>query len=260
MELITSVKNPLIVQTKKIKENPKDKLFIENPKLIREAFQSNLIFDYVLISKTKYEKIIKEYDFLSNYNIYLVGENVIEHLSDTKTPQGVIAIVNFKAKELKKPEGNYIVLESLQDPGNLGTIIRSAKGTNFKDIYLINCVSFCNQKVVRSAMGNLFNLNLYTFSSTQEFLNFADKNKLNFCVADMNGDNLFSIKEPLTNYGFVIGNEGKGVSAILKEKANKKISIPMKNGLESLNAGVSCSIIIYYLDNLIWFFYKIFIY
>ena len=251
MELITSVKNPLIVQTKKIKETSKDKLFIENPKLIREAFQSSLDFDYILISTKKYEKIIREYDFLTNYNIYLVGENIIEHLSDTKTPQGVIAVVNFKTKEIKIPEGNFIVLENLQDPGNLGTIIRSAKGTSFKDLYMINCVSYCNQKVIRSAMGNLFDLNLYTFSSTPEFLDFANQNDLKLCVADMNGENLFKITEPLPNYGFIIGNEGKGVSKILKEKANKTISIPMKNGLESLNAGVSCSIIIYYLDNLI---------
>lgn len=250
MEIITSVKNPLVIQTKKIKDGTKGKLFIENPKLIKEAFQSNLSFDYVLISKQKYENILKEFSFLKKLNLQIVGDNVIEHLSDTKQPQGLIAVVNFEPRNLEKPKGNFIVLESLQDPGNLGTIIRSARGTSFKDIYLINTVNYCNQKVVRSAMGNLFDVNLYTFSSTEEFVKFANENKLNLMVADLDGENLFDIKKPLVNHGIIIGNEGNGVSKQLKDFVNKKISIPMKNGLESLNAGVSCSIIIYYLDNL----------
>ncbi|MBQ3214359.1 MAG: RNA methyltransferase [Clostridia bacterium] len=250
MEIITSVKNPLVVQTKKIRDEAKDKLFLENPKLINEAYISNLNFDYVLVSKDKYDILLQKFSFLSKLKIILVGENVIEHLSETKKPQGVIAIVNYSQKQLSIPQGNFIVLENLQDPGNLGTIIRSAKGTNFKDIYLINCVNYCNQKVVRSAMGNLFDVNLYTLSSTEEFVDFANKNKLNLLVADMSGENLFKINSPLSNYGVIIGNEGNGVSEQLKTLANKIVSIPMKNGLESLNAGVSCSIIIYYLDNL----------
>ena len=250
MEIITSVKNPLVVQTKKIKEEAKNKLFLENPKLINEAFVSNLTFDYVLISKDKYEVLLQRFPYLEGLNLILVGENVIEHLSDTKKPQGVIAIVDYSQKELSKPTGNFIVLENLQDPGNLGTIIRSAKGTNFKDIYLINCVNYCNQKVIRSAMGNIFDVNLYSLSSTKDFIEFSKQNKLSLLVADMSGKNLFEIDRPLSNYGVIIGNEGNGVSEDLKAIANKVISIPMKNGLESLNAGVSCSIIIYYLDNL----------
>lgn len=251
MEIITSVKNPIVVQTKKIKDNSKDKLFLENPKLIKEAFKSGLVFDYALVSKDHYDDLLDEYDFLKQITVYQVSDNIIKSLSDTKTPQGVISIVNFKQTRLNNPVGNFIVLENIQDPGNLGTIIRSARGTSFKDIYLINCVSFCNQKVIRSAMGNLFDVNLYPFASTEQFIEFANKNNLQLMVADMSGKNLFEIKEPLkTNFGVIIGNEGKGVSNILKEKANLIVSIPMKNGLESLNAGVSCSIIIYYLDNL----------
>ncbi|MBQ9792605.1 MAG: RNA methyltransferase [Clostridia bacterium] len=250
MEIITSVKNPLVVQTKKIRDEAKNKLFLENPKLINEAFLSNLTFDYVLISKDKYDNLLQKFPYLSKLKLILVGENVVEHLSETKKPQGVIAIVDYSQKQLSKPEGNFIVLENLQDPGNLGTIIRSAKGTSYKDIYLINCVNYCNQKVVRSAMGNLFDVNLYTLNSTEEFITFSKENNLNLLVADMSGENLFEIKRQIPNYGVIIGNEGNGVSEELKTQANKIISIPMKNGLESLNAGVSCSIIIYYLDNL----------
>lgn len=250
MEIITSVKNPLVVQTKKIKDEAKDKLFLENPKLINEAYISNLTFDYLLISKDKYNDLLQKFPYLSRLNLILVSENVIEHLSETKKPQGVIAVVNYSQKKISKPEGNFIVLENLQDPGNLGTIIRSARGTSYKDIYLINCVNYCNQKVVRSAMGNLFDVNLYRFETTEDFISFSKKNNLNLLVADMSGENLFEIKRQIPNYGVIIGNEGNGVSERLKAQANKVVSIPMKNGLESLNAGVCCSIIIYYLDNL----------
>lgn len=248
MEIITSVKNPLIIKTKEIKLNPSGKLFLENPKLIKEAFLSNLTFDYVLIDEKKFENLLKEYSFLKNTKNILVSNSVLSSLSDTKTPQGVIAVVEFQFSKLNLPKQNFLVLENIQDPGNLGTIIRSARGTSFLDIYLIDCVSPFNQKVIRSAMGNLFCVNLYSFKTTQEFLTFANKNNLNFFVADMNGQNLFKFSEK--NIGVVIGNEGNGVSSEIKKFSKGSLTIPMKNGLESLNAGVSASIIMYYLDNL----------
>lgn len=250
MEVITSVKNELVIKTKKIKNEPNGKLFLESPKLIREAYNSKLPFDYCLISKTNYNSLIENYPFLNYVKTFVVSDNVISSLSETKSPQGLIAVVNFVEKQPSVPTNNFIVLENLQDAGNLGTIIRSCRGANFKDIYLINCVSYYNQKVVRSAMGNIFDVNLYSFKTTNQFLEFAKLNNLNLAVADMNGENLFNIKTKPQNLGIVIGNEGNGVSVEMKNYCKKIISIPMKNGLESLNAGVSCSIIMYYLDNL----------
>lgn len=250
MEIITSVKNEIVIKTKKIKQEPNGKLFLENPKLVSEAYKSKLEFDYCLISNTKYDDIISNYPYLKNEKLIIVGDNIISSLTDTKSPQGLIAIVNFKEKPLNTPKNNFVVLENLQDAGNLGTIIRSCKGTDFSDIYLINSVSYYNQKVIRSAMGNLFDVNLFTFKTTTEFIDFATKNNLQLAVADMNGDNLYKIKSKPQNLGIVIGNEGNGVSSEMKTYCKKIISIPMKNNLESLNAGVSCSIIIYYLDNL----------
>lgn len=250
MEIISSVKNPLIVNIKKIKENFNGKLFLENPKTIEEAYLQNISFDICLIDEQKKESILQKFPFLNNLNIVLVKENVLKSLSDTKSPQGVVVVANIKPLALKKPQDNFLVLENLQDPGNLGTIIRSARGTNFKDIYLINCVSPYNQKVVRSTMGAIFSQNLYFFRSTREFLDFAKNANLSLCVADMTGENLFGYKKPNTNFGIVIGNEGAGVSEEMKSASNYAVSIPMKNGLESLNAGVACSILMYYFDNI----------
>jgi len=98
-------------------------------------------------------------------------------------------------KEPKNISNNFLVLENIQDAGNVGTIIHSASGTSFKDIFLINCASVFNQKVVRSTMGGIFKENLCPL-----------------VIADMSGQNLFKFKKPTSNFGVVIGNEGKRVS------------------------------------------------
>lgn len=250
MEVITSVKNPLVVKVKKIKQDPDDKLFLDNPKTIEEAFLLGLNIDVCLIDFNLKDKIFQNYAFLKNVNITYVSSNVLVNLSDVKTPQGIVCIIDLPKKQVEKPKSNFIVLENLQDPGNLGTIIRSARGTGFNDIYLINCVSPYNQKVVRSTMGAIFTQNLYFFKTTQQFIDFAKTNNLKLCSATMDGTNLFKFNPPKNNFGVVIGNEGNGISKDLIEVSDFKVSIPMKNKLESLNAAVACSIMIYYLDNI----------
>ena len=161
MEVITSVKNPLIAKLKKLKENFGGKLFLENPKTAEEAYLLGYKIDYCIIDVKAEDKLLKTFKFLKDISKTYVSSNVLTSLCEVKTPQGVVCIVDIPKKELALPQNNFLVLENLQDPGNLGTIIRSARGTDFKDIYLINCVSPYNQKVVRSTMGAIFNQNLY---------------------------------------------------------------------------------------------------
>lgn len=248
-EVITSVKNELVVKTKKFRDKFEGFLFLDNPKTIEEASLLNLKIEYVLLDKTKKDYFIEKYKFLKFCKIVLVSNNVIEFLSTTKTPQGIIAIVKIEKSTDIKISGNCLVLDCLQDPGNLGTIIRSARGTSFKDIVLINCVSPYNQKVVRSTMGSIFFENYHFFSSPKDFVDFAKQNNISLVVADMSGENLYSFEKPKNKYSIVIGNEGNGVSKEFLENS-LKVSIPMKNGLESLNASVACSILMYYFDNI----------
>lgn len=249
VEVITSVKNPLITKLKKLKDNFNGKLFLDNPKTAEEAFLLGFNIDFCLIDIEAKDKILNNFKFLKNVSKTYVSSNVLSVLSEVKTPQGVVCIVDVPKKELSLPKNNFLVLENLQDPGNLGTIIRSARGTDYKDIYLINCVSPYNQKVVRSTMGAIFNQNLYFFSLTQEFIDYAKQNNLNLCVGTMDGENIFNFKIPNSTFGIVIGNEGRGVSKELIDLATYKVSIPMKNNLESLNAAIACSIMMYYFDN-----------
>ncbi len=252
MEIISSTKNSLILQTKKIRDNQIDnKVFLDGPKIIEEAKKNNITIEYVLIDASICEKIFEQYKFLKDEKIVYVSAAIIQSLSLTKTPQGIVAVALMEPKVPEKPRSNFLVLENLQDPGNVGTIIRSARGTNFKDIYLINCANVFGQKVLRSTMGSVFATNLYLFKSTQEFCEFALKNNFELYGAELEGKNIFEVKTlPGSNFGIVIGNEGNGLTEEIKERCKGFFTIPMKNNLESLNASVACSIVMYYLDNL----------
>ncbi|NCB48609.1 MAG: RNA methyltransferase [Clostridia bacterium] len=250
METITSNKNQIVQKTIDIKKNGENLLLLENIKLICEAKNAGHKVKYVLIEKKKFDYFKTSFHFVFEGEYHIVSESVLSKICDTKSPQGIVAVVEFHSKIANKIEDNFLVLENLQDPGNVGTIIRSASGTSFKNIFLINCVSFLNQKVVRSTMGGIFRENLFSFKSLDEFLKYFKDKDFPLIVADMCGENLFEMKKMKEPFGLVIGNEGNGVSCELKKLATKTVSIPMKNGLESLNAGVSCSIITYFLDNL----------
>lgn len=250
MEIITSNKNPIVQKTIKIKKNGESLLFLENILLICEAKNAGHKIEYVLIEKKKFEYFKTNFPFVLESDFYVVSEDVFSKLCDTRSPQGIVAVVEFYSKKLDKIEGNFLVLENIQDPGNVGTIIRSASGTSFKDIFLIDCVSVFNQKVIRSTMGGIFRENLFSFKTLGEFLEYYKDKDYPLLVADMDGENLFKMGRIKSPFGVVIGNEGSGVSNELKNLATKTVSIPMKNGLESLNAGVSCSIITYFLDSL----------
>lgn len=234
--IITSSKNSFIVSLKKLCTNS-NVLCLDNPKLIAEAVKTNLELLYVI----KTEDYIGEF---SDSDVIVSG-HVLKQFTNTVTSQGVVALVKFENKPLKPPNKHFLILDNVQDPGNVGTLIRSAVGADFMDIYLVNCASVTNSKTVRSSMGALFKANVYQCADIKQHLKSWN---LPVYIADMNGENIFETK--FENVcGVVIGNEGNGVSAELCAIATKKISIPMQNDLESLNAGVSGSIIMYQIAN-----------
>lgn len=240
MDTISSIHNPLIKEIKKQKSN--DLLFLDTPKLIKEAHSAGVNFNYIFIQKGK------TFDFISEINTekIIVSDNIINSLSSVKTPAGIIAVAKAQKREFSMPRGNFLVLDKLQDAGNVGTLIRSALGADFKDIYLINCASVNSEKVIRSSMGAVFSLNCYEIDMNNFVENFANNTTLYCC--DMNGDNVFSCKIK-NNCGIVVGNEGNGVSAEIKAICSSTLRIPMCNNLESLNAAVSGSIIMYEIAN-----------
>ncbi|MBR4998305.1 MAG: RNA methyltransferase, partial [Clostridia bacterium] len=130
----------------------------------------------------------------------------------------------------------------LQDPGNVGTLVRSAMAFGFDDIYLVGGADPYSEKVIRSSAGTILNARLHIIDF-ETIKNNKDKIAKNFIVADMVGESINEIHLPKSRFAVIIGNEGQGVSDEFVNWSNTKISIPMRAGVESLNAGVAGSII-----------------
>lgn len=243
MEIIKSRSNPVVKDAinLKLKKFRQERLMalIEGIKIFEEALKEEFKFVKIFCTQEKYD----EYN-LKKFNcpIIVCSRDIIEYISTEKSPQGVIAIIQTKKFQFKKPSSNFLVLDSLQDPSNLGAIIRTAVATNFKDIYLINCCDIYNEKTIRSSMGNLFKCNFYDVKY-EDIKDFTHK----MYIADMKGKNVFEVNNFDEIVGLVIGNEGHGVSKEIKNLVVNYFSIPMENNVESLNASVSAGILMYHI-------------
>lgn len=256
MEKIT---NNLLKELKKMKREG-DLLFLDNIKIINDALKNKLIEPkYILVEK-------EELNIYPNCQVFKAERSVIEQLADTKTPQGVLCIADYLQHVVETPNDNFLVLDGLQDPGNVGTLIRTAFAAGFNDVFLIDSVRITNSKLVRSSVGAIFSTKVYEMTR-KDFVEFATKNRLCLLKADMNGENIFefadkpaqalgdsqhtnlksnfSSVQPAQALGVVIGNEGQGVSKEIGDLCTISVKIPMQKGIESLNAAVSGGIIMY---------------
>jgi TrmH family RNA methyltransferase len=182
-----------------------------------------------------------------------------ERVSGLETPEGIMAVV-----PIPTPKGvtfPYVVLDGIQDAGNVGTLLRSAKAFGFDTVFCLNCADVWSQKVIRSAMGAQFGLNIYEKFNHAKIggdLYIADMPEIveahaNPAHAASHGAHAhgrttppLSVERPeTTHFGIVLGNEGHGVSAQMRELPHKIVSIPQKKGVESLNVAVAGGIIMY---------------
>lgn len=219
------------LRDKKYRKN--NKLFmVEGDKFCYDLLNSNIEIVYTLTSNKN----------LNSFpNVCLVSPEQLSSIATTKTNQDIICVC--KKKECKVNSlGNSLILDNLQDPGNVGTLVRSALAFGFKDVYLVEGADPYGEKVIRSSAGTMLKIRLHECS----FEEISKNKKLiadNFIVADMNGENLDAFKKPAGKIAIIIGNEGQGVSDKFIGIADKTIAIKMSKQIESLNAGVAGSII-----------------
>ncbi|MBQ8792362.1 MAG: RNA methyltransferase [Clostridia bacterium] len=230
--------NNLIKTLKKQKRENDSLLFLDNFKIIKDALNGGLKAKYIFLSNEE-DNIFGKIDC----PVYKVDKSTIEQLSDSKTPQGVVCIAEYTQHIVEKPKTNFLVLDRLQDPGNVGTLIRTACACGFEYVYLLDSVKPTNSKLIRSTVGTIFQEKVISMTS-QDFIQKAKEWNLNLLVADMEGENIFNF-ETNQQIGLIVGNEGQGVSDELIKICTRKVRIPMKQGVESLNAGVSGAIIMY---------------
>ncbi len=205
-----------------------------------------LIEDEHLISEALNHHLVKEIitnDSSLTYSVptYYVSEHIMKLLTDQVSGAKVIGVCEkMKEKEIK---GNLIILDNIQDPGNLGTIIRSAVAFNFETLVLSSeTVDIYNPKVIRATEGMLFNLNIIR-TDIVPFLKNLDSTYLKVTTDVKKGKDIKEIKEE--NIALVIGNEGQGVREEVASLCDEKVHLEMTKICESLNAGVSASILMY---------------
>lgn len=237
--LITSKSNPLIKKVASLSDKKFRKQLglyvVEGLKTVNEC----------ILAGCQIENIICTEAASSGFNgAVIVSESVFKSISSEVTPQGVMAIVRIPQNKIIKPESRCLLLDRLQDPGNLGTVIRTANAAGYEDIYLINCTDPYSPKAVRASMSGIFFVNLYQ-GSKEEIL--TALNGVPLICADMDGEDIFSFKAP-KRFCLCVGNEGAGISKEIKDTSDYKVKIPMRETCESLNAAVSAGIAMYTLN------------
>ncbi len=222
-----------IKQLKDKKFRKQNNLFmVEGEKFCFDVLHSGVKILYTITSN----KNLTEFP-----NICVVSEQVLSGLASTVTNQNIICVCEFVKPNIESV-GNCLILDNLQDPGNVGTLIRSALAFGFKDIYLVGGADAFSEKVIRSSAGLVLQTRVHVVGF-EEILNNKTKIAKHFYVADMDGENINQTPLPKGRVAVVVGNEGNGVSQEFLRLADKKISIPMQPCVESLNAGVAGSII-----------------
>ena len=243
--MITNAKvKELIALRDKSKARRENGLYIvEGKKMCQEA-PANMVVETYVTDKFKQANI----EWLKDRKYEVIDEKTFEKLSDTKTPQGIMSVLKqpgYDLDGLLKEGELYIILEDIQDPGNLGTIIRTAEGAGATAIIMSRgCVDIFNPKTIRSTMGPIYRV---PFVYTDDLVAAIDKVKkagISVYAAHLKGEQYYDD----INYGrsaFLIGNEGNGLKEETASLADTYIKIPMAGKVESLNAAVATSILIY---------------
>lgn len=238
--MIESINNEKIKKYSKLlqkKYRDETNLYIvSTDHLVKEALKRNVVVDIFLLD----EKV-------NTYGkVTYVTESVMRKLTNLKTLPSVVAIV--KKEESKDIKGNVILLDGLQDPGNVGTIIRSAVAFNIDTIIVgDNTVDIYNEKVLRASEGMIYNVNIIKNNLVDAIM----KLKLDgYTIIGTKVDNGKNIKEiNASKYAFIVGNEGNGINNNILDLCDEYVYINMNNSCESLNVSIASSIIMYEINN-----------
>ncbi len=254
MQRISSKDNNLIKHIKKLKEkkyrDEYKEYIVEGLKLIDEAIKEDIEISEIVVCEgcDKSELIESHLKYeMARYECIYVPQNIFKLLSDVENPQGILAVIKLKngEEEIKYDEDIILALDDIQDPGNLGTILRTADSVGLKQILVSKgTVDSYNPKVVRSTMGATFRVKVIECEELKETLKETQKNGYKIMCTSL--DAKHSIYETKYNKKvIVIGNEANGVSKEIQKLADEKVIIPMLGKTESLNAAVATGVILY---------------
>ena len=236
--IILSRQNPLVKELASLKEKKGRRrtgtFLVEGHKMVREAVASGM--DVV--------RLILREDYAGETHglpAVLLGQDAFAAVCDEKTPQGIAAEVAIPLRSVQPPQGRCLLLDGLQDPANVGAIIRTAVAAGYEDVYLAGCADPFSPKSVRASMSGVFFARI--MQGTQEEILSAIAG-MSVIAADMDGEDVFSYVAP-EKFCLAVGSEGSGLSALVRSRADVTVRIPMDARTESLNAAVSAGILMY---------------
>lgn len=251
--IISSKDNPIIKSVKKLKEkryrDTQKKFIVEGLRFVKEAIESDFKVDYLFISEKNYKKFTSEgfiKESKKEVELFEVSESALHQICSTENPQGIAAVVEYKNIDAEMKDGFYILVDKVQDPGNMGTIIRTANAAGALGVIITaGTVDVYNSKTLRSTMGSIFKIpvifedkNLSKIKKLKEngfrIITSALEAKYNFYDVKLNGRLIITV-----------GNEGNGVSDPIKKVSDLIVKIPMPGNAESLNVGVASAVMMF---------------
>jgi TrmH family RNA methyltransferase len=250
MNRIESPKNNRIKEWKKLqtRKGREDQgyFLLEGPHLLEEGLKQNVqIADIIVLETFQIPNNWK----VDHSKIWVVTERVMKELASTQQPQGIIAICPLLKNQLNiQQHRKYVLLDGIQDPGNLGTIIRTADSAGFDGVILgEGTVDVYNSKVIRSTQGSIFHLPVVTGNLEEWIGNIKEKQIPIYGTALVDAKFYYDI-EPLQSFALILGNEGKGVNPHLLKQTSQNVYIPIYGQAESLNVAIAAGILFYTLS------------
>ncbi|MDD2972906.1 MAG: RNA methyltransferase [Lachnospiraceae bacterium] len=251
--MITAINNSRVKKVvqlnQKAKARKEENVFVvEGCKMFLEA-PAERIRD-IFVTESFYYKNEACRSKLENCKYEFVSEEILAKMSDTKTPQGILCVVvqhTFDMQAiLEKPDPLFVILEDLQDPGNLGTIIRTGEGAGIDGVFMSrNTVDIYNPKTIRATMGSIYRVPFWYVEDMKSLFQQLHTHGIKTYAAHLKGERYYDQNAFQQGTAFVIGNEGNGLQKETADMASAYIKIPMEGQVESLNAAIATSLLMY---------------
>lgn len=255
MQVITSTSNSRVKQLvqwkKKRKARDEEGIFlVEGIRMFREVPVDRLREIYVAESFfSKGEEDIRRVAEQAGIRPEILSDAVFSHVSDTKTPQGILCVVEqmqYEWQDLLKGCPHLLVLDRLQDPGNVGTILRTAEGAGVTGILMDReCADIYNPKTIRSTMGSVYRMPFYIMEDLEQGIRDLKEQGIRTYAAHLEGSVDYDTVDYRGASAFLIGNEGNGLRPEIAALADTYIKIPMAGQVESLNAAIASAVLMF---------------
>lgn len=253
--VISSTSNPqiknLVLLQKKAKAREEMGLFVvEGIKMFEEAKTAGLLKKAYASESFYQEKVREKPDFFSDMEYEVLTDALLKEVSDTLTPQGILGTVGVTSYPLEdmltQEKACLLLLEDIRDPGNLGTMLRTAEGAGITGvIFNSSTVDIYNPKVIRSTMGSIFRVPYYRATDFYDTLDRVKEHGIQIFAAHLHGISYDTENCFKKSCGILIGNEANGLTDRASQAADTLIRIPMEGKVESLNAAVAAAILMY---------------